>query len=403
MANKCIVVISKMVDATVKEYQPDVDFKMFKSIDGLTEYLQHNPIRADLLFFTPDVVSSAATSFSYLKEVLTDNVYISVDRVIYICEEDAKELVALRYLIDEFELDTWDVIKGNVNRGFVQEVINGTYREDAYKTKRKAVIRRPRADYVREKLKNMDSLAEDYTDDENDLTDIPDVEIPDAPIDVKPLNLQKVYITGLKSKERTAFSVLTAQYLSRSDKVILLESDPDYHLVTEFVTKAKIPCSVITITDIFENLGQALSNIRNAENNLVVIECIDRIPFDYRYLSNLLYYNLKDDFSYIINEVEIEELPYNVPVTVVIPSTVTDLLATGERIDKSLVPYCRFVGVDLKDLPETHISSGLAMSKILNDILTETNILCPVVTVSSLRLGDVAYDLGGIFGRSVLL
>lgn len=402
MSSKCIIIISGLVDATIKEYQPDIDFKMFKNIDMLNNYLLTNPIRADLLFFTQDVVVGASSSFSFLKDIVTENDYLAVDKVIYISEEDAKELNALRYLIDEFKLSNWEIIEGSLNRSFIQEVINGTYRGDKFSTNRKAVIRRPRADYVKERLKNHESLSEEYMDDENDLVDIPDEEIPVVEIEERKLDLQKVYIAGIKSRERTAFSILVAQYLSRTDKVLLIESDPEYHLVTEFITKAKIPCSEFTVTNLYENIGQAIENIRNAENNLVVIECIDRIPFDYRYLSALLYYNLKEDFSYIITETEIEELPHATPVNVVIPSTITGLLSTGELIDKSIIPYCRFVGVDLKDLPETHVSSGLVMSKILNDILTETNIVCPVVTMSSLRLGEVAYDLGGLIGRSVL-
>ena len=246
-------------------------------------------------------------------------------------------------------------------------------------------------------------MDEEYTDDDHDLMDIPDEEIPDFPITERDSTLEKVYISGRLCKERTAFSVLAAQYLARTDKVILIESDPDYHLVTEYITKAKIECSVVTMSDIYNDVSMAITKIREARNNLVVVECIDRIPFDYRYIVSLLYYNLMSDFRYIISEVEIDELPYDTPVTVVVPSTITDILATGEMIDKSIVPYCRFVGVDMKELPETHVSSGVVMSKILNDILSETGIVCPVITISSLRLGNSAYDLGGILGRGALL
>lgn len=403
MSSKTIITISGMVDATVKEYQPDVDFKMFRNVDGLEEYLEKTPIRADILFFTSDVVGGAASTFSYLKDVVTRNAFLRVDRVIYITEEDAPELSALNYLIEEADLSNWEIIKGSMSRAFVQEVINGTFREDSYTENRKVVIRKPRADYVKQQLKRQDSLDEPYADDEHDLMDIPDEEIPEVSIDERVNTLEKVYIAGRPCRERTAFAILAAQYLARTDKVLLVESDPDYHTVTEFITKAKIQCSVVTVTEIYEDITKALDKARTAENNLVVIECIDRIPFNYRYMLSLIYYNLMTDFKYLVSEVEIGELPYDTPVTVVMPSTITDILATGELVDKSLVPYCRFVGIDMKDLPETHVSSGMVMSKILDDILSEKNIVCPVVTVSSLRLGDTAYDLGGLLGRGVLL
>lgn len=402
MSAKTIVIISGMVDATIKEYQPDVTFKMFRNVEGLAAYLETSPIRAELLFFTRDVVAGAASTFSYLKDILTQNDYINVDRVIYITEEDSTEISSFKYLTEEFQLSNWELIEGAMTRTFVQEVINGTFRDDNYTLNRKVVIRKPRADYVKQQLKNHDSLAEPYVDDDHYLMDIPEEVVPEPVLNTRDVNLEKIYIAGLKTKERTAFSILAAQYLARTDRVLLIESDPEYHLLTEFITKSKVDCSVVTITDIYEDVTKAIDNIRNAENNLVVIECVDRIPFNYKYMISLLYYNLINDFSYIITESDIEELPHNTTSTIIVPSTITDILATGECVDKSMLPYCRFVGVDMKELPETHVSSGIVMSKILNDILSEQNIVCPVVTLSSLRLGNTAYDLGGILGRSVL-
>lgn len=403
MNSKCIIVISTMVDATIKEYQPDVDFKMFRNVEGLEQFLETTPIRADILFLTKDAVASPTATFSFLMNTLSTNDYIKVDRVIYLTEENSSELQSLNYLIEDNNLDYWEIIQGSMNRSFVQEVINGTFREDVYNANRKAVIRRPRADYVKQQLKHHDSLEEDYIDDEHDLMDIPDEPVPVIEIEERERNLEKVYISGLPTKERTAFSLLVAQYLSRTDKVILLEPDPEYHTLTEFVTKSKIDCDVFTVTNIYEDLTQTLINIRNANNNLVVIECIDRIPFNYKYLSQILYYNLLKDFDYIICESDIEDIPHATPMSIVIPSTIPDILATGELIDKAEVPYCRFVGVDMQDLPEVHVSSGVVMSKLLNDILTESGIVCPVVSITSLRLDGTVYDLGSILGRSVLL
>lgn len=402
MVTKTIVVVSNLVDATIKEYQPDVDFKLFKRIEDLDEYLETRPIRADILFFTRDVVEgSAGSAFNYMKDLVTQNAYLSVNRVIYITEEDSKEITTFEYLINEFVLDNWEIIKGTLSRTFIQEVVNGTFRSDTYDAKRKAVIRAPRADYVKEQLKRHDSLQENYVSDEDDLKDIPDEEIPLTPIAPREAILKKVYIAGKKTKERTAFTLLAAQYIARTDKVLLIESDPEYHLVTEFVTKAEIPCSVVTVTEIYDDMQQALDKIRNSANNLVIIEAIDRIPFDYRYLLTLLYYNLIADFDYIINEIELNELPYAEPITVVTPSTITDVLATGELVDKSYIPYIKFVGIDLGDLPETHVSSGMVLGKLFDSLLQENGIECPVLTISSLRLGNTAYDLGSIISGGV--
>lgn len=403
MAIKSIVIISNMVDATIKEYQPDVDFKMFKSIDSFNAYLERDAIRADVLFFTNDVVGGSASSFSYLKDIILLNDFLKVDRVIYITEERSPEISAFNYLVEDQKLDNWELIQGSLNRSFVTEIINGTFREDIFDMHRKVVIRRPRADYVKEQLKSMDSMEEEYVDDDHYLTDIPTEYVTERSFEERETILQQVYIAGTKCKERTAFALLAAQYLSCTDKVLIIESDPEYHLLTEYVTKAKIPCSVVTITDIYEDLSMALHNIQNAKENLVVIECIDRINYSYTYMTSLLYYNLVSDFKYFVTECDVEDIPNGVSATVVIPSTITDLLETCEMLDKSVVQYCSFVGVDMNYLPETHVSSGTVMSKLLCDVLSESQVLCPVIAITSLRLGETPYDLGGVLGKGVLL
>lgn len=398
MASKSYIVVSGLVDATVKEYQPDVDFKIFHTLEGLGNYLDTSPIRAEILFFTKDVVGGANTSFSYLKSLVLENDYLVVDRVIYITENDSEELISLRYLIDEFHLDNWEVIQGTLHRSFVQEVINGTFREDTFSAKRKVVIRKPRAEYVKQQLKEKTSLSEEYVDDDNDLSDIPDVDIPHAIVEVREESLKKVFIAGNVTRIRTAFTLLAAQYLSLNNKVLVVESDPEYHTMTEFVTKAGIDADVVTITDIYEDINRALSILRSCKKNLVIVECIDRIKFDYDFVTTLLYYNLLCDYNYMMFELPIDKIPHNTNVTITMPSTITGVLATGELIDKSLVDYCTFVAVDLNDLPETQVDSGLVISNILNDVISVQSIDCPVLKVSSLKLKGTFYDLGNVLG-----
>lgn len=401
MQDKCYIVISGKVDATIREYQTDVDFKIFHTIDELRDYVDRDPIRAQILFFTEDIIGVSNTAFSILAGLVEGNDYLMVDRVIYICNEESDTLRSVEYLIDEKDLSNWEIIKGPVTRAFIQEVINGTYRDDTFNAKRKVVVRKPRADYVKQQLKNHTTLGETYIDDDNDLSGIPDEDLIIPKIEEAPSTLKFIYIASNPSRERTAFALLAAQYISKSHRVIILESDAEYHTLTEFATKAQIEASVVTVSDIYDNVSLAIENIRKAENNLVIVECIDRVDFDYKYLSTMLYYNLESDFDYFIVENIVEDVPEATNLTVVFPSTITGVLQVMETIDKSRVPYCDFVGVDLCDLPETHVSSGVVMSKILCDLLTEKNLVCPVIRVTSLRLDGSAYDFGLMLGRSL--
>ncbi len=401
LQDKTFIIISGLIDATIKEYQPDVDFKIFHNIDELREYIEHDPIRAQLLFFTADVTGVSNTAFSVLEGIVSGNDYLQVDKVIYIANEDNPNIRSFKYLVSEKELVDWELITGPMSRAFIQEVVNGTYRGDTFNPKRKMVIRRPRADYLKQQMKAHATFEEDYPDDDNDLSDIADEELPVIEIDESPAQLSYVYIAGKPTRERTAFALLTAQYISKSHRVIILESDPEYHLLTEFATKAKLDAAVFYVTDLYDDLNKTLQAIRESENNLVIVQCIDRIRYDYRYLHTLLYYNLDTDFDYFVIESPIADVPENTHLVVTLPTTVTGVLENCEGIDKSMLPYCDFVGIDLKDLPETHISSGTVVSKILHDILSDNSIVCPVVTMSSLRLNGASYDLGIVLGRSL--
>ena len=403
MQDKTIIIISDLIDATVREYQPDVDFKIFKTLQDLDLYTQSNAIIAQALFFTRDVLVGKNSAIEFFKNICYNNSYLIIDNIIYVTEENSQEISSMRFIIESNDIDNWEIIEcSSLTRAFVTEVINGTFREDKMSARRKAVYRRPRADYVKQQLRNTDSLQEDYTDDEHDLCDIPDEEIPATePVTVSK-HLKKVHIAGLPGLERSVFAYLTAQYISRTDKVLLVESDADYHTITEFSTKSDIKACRISMTQLYEDVSKTLDIIRNTEENLVILECIDRIPFNYKYILSLLYYNLSNDFGYLITEVDLEEMPSNLPVIVTVPSTVLGTLSTGEKVDKSFVPYCHFVGVNLKYLNELHINSGVVMSTLLSDILSSQDIICPVVTVTSLLLNGTSYDLGAIIGGGIL-
>lgn len=400
MFTKTIIIVSGLVDATVKEYQPDVDFRIFKNVEDLSNYLDKNPLRAQTMFVTKDVIGGINTTFTYLRKLVTDNDYLAVDNVVYLTEEDSEELESLNYLIDEFNLSNWEIITGSMSRAFVTEVINGTFRGDKMNVKHKAVYRRPRAEYVKSQLKNYDTLDDEYPDDEHDLSEIPDVEIPVEEVPTNAEHLSYVYIAGLKGLERSAFTFIAAQYLALTDKTILVESDPEYHTITEFATKSGVEATHVQMSMLYEDPERAFRVIREAEHNLVILECVDRIDFDYKFICQLLYYNLENDFTYLLHEIPLEEITTNHVATVTVPSTVIGTLATGELVDKSLLDNVNFVGVNLNQLPEIHINSGVVMSTLLADILSTKDIVCPVVTINSLKLHGSAYDLGKVLGRS---
>ncbi len=396
MTDKTNIIVSTLVDATVTAQQPDIQFKMFRQLEQLGEYLESDAIRADVMFITSDTIVRPNSSFSYIIDLLLHNNFLKVNKIVYITEEKAPEVKALRYLLDEHGISNWEVIEGHLTRAYVSEVINGTYRQDMFSTRRKAVIRKPRREYVRQHLRDKSSLSEDYVDDETDLMDIPDEPVPVDSLQPSKSSLRKVYITGEQAEERTAFVLLAAQYLSLSGKTIVLESDAEYHSITEFVTKSELSALLIPITTLFDRPGEIVEEIRRTDSKLIVLTCVDRFKFSYRFLCDFVYYNLCDDADYLIIETHLSEVPPRTNCTVVIPNTVIGCLEVGEQVAPDMLPYCRFVAVSYNQIPEVHINSGVVLSKILQDVLSDASIVCPVVTVTSLRINSSPYDLGSV-------
>lgn len=396
MIDKTIVIVSKLVDATVKEYQPDTEFLIFQSPQELGAYVEQDPIRATTMFVTSDMLTNSNSTLAYLRQLVCENEFLNVDSVLLLMEEDCQARKSAEYIIDEYNLENWEIQIGSMTRAYITEVINGTYRSDSTKLKRKAVYRVPRADYVKQQLKDRSSLQEAYSDDETDLMDIPDVEVPDDVVTNTERHLQKYYIVGDFCNERTAFALLTAQYLSETGKTIIIECDADYHTLTEFVTKSEVDCYMCEISDIYEDISKTINNIVNTDKNLIVISAIERVEFSYRFITDTLYFALQDAVDFMVVELPFSEIPYGRKVTVTLPSTVPEVLRACEQIDKGSVRDMMFVGVNLNQIPEVHINSGVALSYILRDVLEEQSILCPVVTVTSLRLNGTVYDIGTV-------
>lgn len=396
MTDKTEIIVSSIVDATVKESQPDVDFKMFRQLEQLGAYLETDAIRASTMFITSDVIVQPNSSFSYIIDILENNKFLKVDRVIYITEEKAPEVKVLRYLLDRYGIENWEVLEGPMTRAYVSSVIGGTLQQDKFISKRKAVIRIPRRDYLKQQMRNKESLDEEYEDDDADLMDIEDVPVPEEKVLISESHMQKRYIAGKAGEERTAFALLAAQYLSMGGKTILLENDPEFHSTTEFVTKSEVDALLIPLDRLMADTNAALQEVKETEKKLIVFICINRIEFSYKFICDLVFYNLRDSADYMIIESDLDEVPKNTDVTVVLPNTVIGCLKTCENIDIASLSFYRFVAVSFHQIQEVHIESGAVMSKLLQDLLSDTRIECPVVTVTSLRISASPYDLGKI-------
>lgn len=397
---KSIIVVSSYVDSTIREYQTDVTFHLFKTLDELDSYVETSPLRAQEIFLTKEVFPNVNTSLNYFTQML-ENPFLRIDKVTYITEVDSPEIASINYIIDQKKYKNWEIVEGHLTREYVSGIINGTLRNEMINPKRRAVYRVPKDTYLKERLKNKESLEEEYQDDEKQLSDIPNLEFPEFAMSEQK-NICEIYkIVGDANDERTVFAFLTAQYLSFAGKVLILESDPDYHRLTEFVTKAQLPSVLLVeVADLLQNPVQTLTRIRQSSSKLIVVGAIQKVPFNYNFILSILYNNLLSDVRYIVQEMGFNEAPTTEPYVAVFPSTMIGILQLAENIDVTTIKNVNFVGMDLNTLPALLVNNSTTVATILKDVLELQDIEIQLIAVNSLKIGgDSTYDLRSIIGR----
>ena len=396
---KNVIVVSSYVDSTIREYQVDVKFHLFKTLTELDEYVQSTPLRAQELFLTKEVLPNINTSRNKFTQML-ENPFLKVDHITYITEIASPEVVSVEYIIDQKKYDNWEVIEGHLTREYVSGIVNGNLRNEVLNPKRKAVYRVPKETYLRERMRSHDSLEEDYVDDEKALAGIPSVT---PPTDTKSDrdNVCEIYkIVGADNQERTCFAFLTAQYLSFSGKTLILESDVEYHRLTEFVTKSGLKgIMLVEVDDLLNQPLQVLERIRASSAKLVVVGAISRVEYKYNFVLSILYNNLMTDIRYLVQEMAFEEAPTTEEYIAVFPSTMVGILQMADNINVSTVQNARFVGMDFCQLKELLIDSSETVETILKDVLELAEISVQLVAINSLKIGgDSTYDLRSIIG-----
>lgn len=392
---KSIVVLSGLVDSTLKEYQKDISFYIFKTLEELDEYVTHTPIRAETLFFTRDAIPQVNTSLNYLVNIL-DRVFFKVDNVIYITEPDSPELKSIDFLIKDIGMSNWEVIIGALTREYVTNVINGSARDDFTNTKRKAVYRVPKDAYVRERSKQSELMeAEKYPDDDEILKEMPNEKIPVYIPPERGSTCQMYDIVGDDIIERTSFSFIIAQYLATKGKTLILERDWEFHTLGECVTKSGVKCGVFYVDDVLSDPLNTIERIRDCREKLVAVLCKRKFQYNYSFVFNLLHSRLLDNFVYAVREDVFGEEPTEGKYTVVFPNTMMGVLSMCKNINMNFIRYTKFIGVHMDTLKELRLPTTDSISAIIEDVLNTHDIQnVELVSISSLIMGiESNYDL----------
>lgn len=390
--SRSIVILSSMVDTTIKESLPMDRVLTFHSIQELMDYTESTPVRAETMYITREVLNpSVNTSLAILMSMLS-NPFLVVDEIVYVTESGSKELPSISFMLEENKNLNWVNQVGSLTREYVTGLIAGTLRSEDYKPRRMSVYRQKKDEYIKSRIKNEDLQAK-YPVDEEELADIPDEEVtPVVFLDTKSV-CKAVTVSGLPEKERTVFAFLLAQYLSTRGKTLIVERDYDYLTLTDMMARTDLPYRIVNVSDIFFNADQCLRVIRTCPEQLILVTEKERESHDYSFMCNFLYNNLAEHLSSMVTEKELDEIAPTTSFTVVVPNNVVDVLRTVERLPPFSIDNVKFAMVNMKKISGYGIPNTAQARILLSDLLQ-----CDIseilhLNIKSLKLGGEAHDL----------
>lgn len=390
---KSIVILSKLVDSTIREAMPDVDVWVFTDVQDLMDYVNERPLRGETLFITQDMLQHATTVVPHIVALL-DNPFLNVDEVVCMCTKDSKQMQQVDALIKHYQLDTWTLLPCAYTRENIFGIITGSRRDDLSVVKRKIVYRVPRSKYVEQSLKQTPEVMKDeYMSDSMQEKKLEDDQTAKRTIIYSESSCQIVHIAGYDCVERTVFAFLSAQYLSRTGKTVILERDIKYHRLSDFVLRSGVDSLIIDMEDALQDIPGTINRIQCTAKNLVCLVCKSRVTYDYAFFMHILYNNLYDNISYLVSEDEFREVPASQGYTAVIPTLIPDLFRACEEIDAAWVTHANFVGVSLNTLNACRVPDSNAMEFILQDVFGVEKIESVIVNVTSTKLGEAPYDM----------
>jgi len=390
--SKTLVVISTHIDSTIREQLPTDKVFVYNTIEELREFIITTPIRADVMYITRDVLGKAVNSkLSILMEML-GNPFLSVKEVIYLTEPNSKELVSINYMIEEYSYSNWNIQFGSLNREYISSMISGTLRSEEIRPRRRAVVRVNREEYVREKLRE-GSPDEKFNVEEDELSEVPGEEVPEPQVSEVPKNCRIQTISGIRTRARTTFAVLFAQYLSFSGKVVLLENDLEYLTTSSYLHASGVNYLKVEIKDLYDDPKGTFRSIVAATERIVLVTDTERNNYSKMFLSNILYNNLKDHVEYLVLEKDFEELAPTTKFVTVIQNEMSQILRTTEAVPLSFKGQSSFAVVNDTSYREAIIKNSKQVKILLQDLLQDDSVEVMLLDVKSLKLGGEVHDL----------
>jgi len=169
--------------------------------------------------------------------------------------------------------------------------------------------------------------------------------------------------------------------------------------LSDIVAKSDINCTQIAIEKVLSlSAEDIVKEIRQSPNNLIILTVTERIEYDYDFLFNILWAQLKYVADYFIKTSNVDEMIQGNKYIITIPTDLPGILKTVDRIKESSTGDSIFVGVNIATIAEIHLKNSKGLSAILNDILNTDSVKSFIVNINSLKIGGENCGLHSIFG-----
>lgn len=392
-----VFIVSSNVDDSIRSSSIYTDVKIFKTFKEFEDYIDVTPIDASMIIVNSKDLSFTNNSMSRLISVvqslfvtLEGFLYYMVDdeevqhRVEEICKKNNLSKIKCLYSSTLYAHDVANVLTGESlsSKETVTEI--STYRIRA-------------SEYIRTQ-KDKEDLDYDniYVNDEDELSGIEDEPVPEDLRATDSRLAMKHIVCGNSIRERCAWVVLKAQYLSLNGKVLILERDTEYHTLLDMITKVDVDYEFYDVIDIFRDCYEIISRIKDSKSRLIVIGSKNRVQYNYDNMINILVHNLEEDIDHYIYETELSQIPYGATADIVMPTTVPEILRSVNAMSSiSDFKDLQFVGLDITNLGYVSISNK-EFRALLREIFQENKIRSFVVKIRGLLLRKEV-GLGGIF------
>lgn len=394
-------IVASNLDDSIKAQTVVYDVTLFKTFVDLESYVNATPCVLNTIIINEADLPFTNVNMSRLLEMLASPFLRLEGNVVYLIG-NATDKESIMEFIDTNEIVNWKVYQGDLTPRFITGIVSGEGRDSEVTETEVYTYRMRTEEYIRYKQEQQfEDNSGHYPSDEELLAGIPDVEVPEVFTPTVDFRKRVYYVVGEQIVERTLFAYVLAQYLSLNEKTIIVESDTQFHTLSDMATKSGVKCKFIRIEDLYKDSSSTIKEIRETLHKLIVVTVSDRVRYDYDFVVNLLMSCTEGFITNYVKECSYDDVPYGRNYTIVCRNTVPEIIKCCNQLNFDVSPMnTMFVGLQIGDLGPVCVTSA-EMESIVNTILGKNDLVAQVVKSNGVRLkGDgIIYDVLSLVGR----